>query len=78
MIAIVDYGMGNLRSVQKGFERLGYNAEISRDIPASLAASGTGEVPPRCRSTNQTRIRAPAAVKPMSTSQFHTLPKVIA
>ena len=29
MIAIVDYGMGNLRSVQKGFERVGYAAEIS-------------------------------------------------
>ena len=32
MIAIVDYGMGNLRSVQKGFERVGYAAEIS-DLP---------------------------------------------
>lgn len=28
MIAIVDYGMGNLRSVQKGFERVGAAAEI--------------------------------------------------
>jgi len=28
MIAIVDYGMGNLRSVQKGFERVGFAAEI--------------------------------------------------
>jgi len=28
MIAIVDYGMGNLRSVQKGFERVGATAEI--------------------------------------------------
>ncbi|MHB0955292.1 MAG: imidazole glycerol phosphate synthase subunit HisH [Pirellulaceae bacterium] len=36
MIAIVDYGMGNLRSVQKGFERVGAAAEISRD-PARLA-----------------------------------------
>ncbi|HEX2386031.1 MAG TPA: imidazole glycerol phosphate synthase subunit HisH, partial [Candidatus Binatia bacterium] len=34
MIAIVDYGMGNLRSVQKGFERLGYAAEITRDASA--------------------------------------------
>lgn len=31
MIVIVDYGMGNLRSVQKGFEKIGANAEISRD-----------------------------------------------
>ncbi|MCD5406246.1 MAG: imidazole glycerol phosphate synthase subunit HisH [Desulfotomaculum sp.] len=28
MIAIIDYGMGNLRSVQKGFEKVGYQAEI--------------------------------------------------
>ena len=29
MIAIVDYGIGNLRSVQKGFERVGYQADIT-------------------------------------------------
>jgi glutamine amidotransferase len=40
MIAIVDYGMGNLRSVQKGFERLGYAAEITREVPAILGAQG--------------------------------------
>ena len=28
MLAIIDYGMGNLRSVQKGFEKVGYPAEI--------------------------------------------------
>ncbi|MFO0919886.1 MAG: imidazole glycerol phosphate synthase subunit HisH [Planctomycetaceae bacterium] len=28
MIAIVDYGMGNLRSVQKAFEKLGHAAEV--------------------------------------------------
>ncbi len=28
MIAIVDYGMGNLRSVQKGFEKVGASARI--------------------------------------------------
>jgi glutamine amidotransferase len=28
MIAIVDYGMGNLRSVQKGLEKVGHDAEI--------------------------------------------------
>jgi imidazole glycerol-phosphate synthase subunit HisH len=38
MIAIVDYGMGNLRSVQKGFERVGAAAKIvSR--PEDLAAA---------------------------------------
>jgi glutamine amidotransferase len=40
MIAIVDYGMGNLRSVQKGFERLGYAAEITRDVSVILGAQG--------------------------------------
>ena len=28
MISIIDYGMGNLRSVQKAFEKLGIAAEI--------------------------------------------------
>jgi glutamine amidotransferase len=31
MIAIIDYGMGNLRSVQKGFERVGYDAVVTAD-----------------------------------------------
>lgn len=38
MIAIVDYGMGNLRSVQKGFEKIGAKAIISRD-PAQIKDS---------------------------------------
>jgi imidazole glycerol-phosphate synthase subunit HisH len=32
MIVIVDYGMGNLRSVQKGFERVGAEALVSREV----------------------------------------------
>lgn len=36
MIHIVDYGMGNLRSVQKAFERLGVEATIA-DSPTKLA-----------------------------------------
>jgi glutamine amidotransferase len=36
MIAIIDYEMGNLRSVQKGFERVGHSAVITSD-PAVLA-----------------------------------------
>jgi glutamine amidotransferase len=36
MIAIIDYQMGNLRSVQKAFERLGHEAVITDD-PAALA-----------------------------------------
>jgi len=31
MIGIVDYGMGNLRSVEKAFEKLGHAARIVRD-----------------------------------------------
>ena len=31
MIAIVDYGMGNLRSAQKGFEKAGHGAFITDD-----------------------------------------------
>jgi glutamine amidotransferase len=31
MITIIDYGMGNLRSVQKGFEHVGYEATITSD-----------------------------------------------
>ena len=30
-IAIIDYGMGNLRSVQKAFEKVGYAAEVTSD-----------------------------------------------
>lgn len=30
-IAIIDYGRGNVRSVQKGFELVGYKAVITRD-----------------------------------------------
>ncbi len=38
MIAIVDYGTGNLRSVQKAFERVGHAATITNH-PASIAAA---------------------------------------
>ena len=38
MIAIIDYGMGNLRSVQKGFEKVGHTAEVTND-PAIVAAA---------------------------------------
>ncbi len=38
MIAIIDYQMGNLRSVQKAFERVGVAAEITGD-PERIAAA---------------------------------------
>ncbi|WNM61745.1 imidazole glycerol phosphate synthase subunit HisH [Candidatus Nitrospira neomarina] len=39
MIAIIDYGMGNLRSVQKGFECVGHEAVVTRDLPVIDRAS---------------------------------------
>lgn len=38
MIAIIDYGMGNLRSVQKGFEKIGREAIITDDPQVVLRA----------------------------------------
>jgi glutamine amidotransferase len=40
MIAIIDYGMGNLRSVQKGFERVGFEAVVTRDLGQIQSARG--------------------------------------
>jgi glutamine amidotransferase len=38
MITIIDYGMGNLRSVQKGFERVGCEAVVTADPRVVLEA----------------------------------------
>lgn len=38
MIAIIDYGMGNLRSVQKGFEKIGAEAVVTADPRQVLEA----------------------------------------
>ena len=40
MIAIIDYGMGNLRSVQKGLERAGCEAVVTRDGGQIQSARG--------------------------------------
>jgi imidazole glycerol-phosphate synthase subunit HisH len=40
MIAIIDYGMGNLRSVQKALERTGRKALVTRDTAQIQAARG--------------------------------------
>ncbi len=40
MIAIIDYGMGNLRSVHKGFAKVGVRAEITRDPAVIRDADG--------------------------------------
>jgi len=44
MITIVDYGMGNLRSVQKGFEKVGHPALVTSD-PDQVAAADKLVVP---------------------------------
>lgn len=40
MIAIVDYGMGNLRSAQKGLEKAGHAAVITDDVAEIEQADG--------------------------------------
>ena len=39
MIAVIDYGMGNLRSVQKAFEFLGFDAQITDNKKDLISAS---------------------------------------
>jgi glutamine amidotransferase len=38
-IVIIDYGMGNLRNVQKGFEWIGFEAKVTRSKKEILRAS---------------------------------------
>ena len=40
MIAIIDYGVGNLRSVEKAFQFIGCEAEITSDVRAASKAAG--------------------------------------
>ncbi|QHW31959.1 imidazole glycerol phosphate synthase subunit HisH [Paenibacillus rhizovicinus] len=40
MIAIIDYGMGNLHSVSKAVERLGYEAVVTADAKEIMEADG--------------------------------------
>lgn len=44
MIAIVDYGMGNLRSVEKGFQKVGVDASVTSD-PAVIDNAGAVVLP---------------------------------
>jgi len=58
MIAIIDYGMGNLRSVQKGFERMGHEAVVTNDKAKILSADkvvlpGVGAFPDCMRNLEQ-------------------------
>jgi len=59
MIVVVDYGMGNLRSVQKAFEKIGASAVVSRDLDeirnaGHLVLPGVGAFPECIR--NLTRL----------------------
>ncbi|HEX2949469.1 MAG TPA: imidazole glycerol phosphate synthase subunit HisH, partial [Armatimonadota bacterium] len=44
MIAVIDYGMGNLRSVVKGFEKIGVTAQVTAD-PAAVTAADAVVLP---------------------------------
>ncbi len=58
MISIIDYGMGNLRSIQKAFERVGHQAAVTRSPAAIADAShvvlpGVGAFPDCMRNLEQ-------------------------
>lgn len=58
MIAIIDYGMGNLRSVQKGFEKVGHKAIVTSDPATIMDAShvvlpGVGAFPDCMRNLDE-------------------------
>ena len=58
MIAIIDYGMGNLRSVQKGFEKVGHEAIVTSDPATIMDAShvvlpGVGAFPDCMRNLDE-------------------------
>jgi len=60
-LIIVDYGAGNLRSVQKAFERLGYSAHITSDPQEVLEAEavvfpGQGASPPAMEALRRHRL----------------------
>ncbi len=63
-LVIVDYGMGNLRSVQKAFERFGHNAVISGDpdvvgSAARLVLPGVGAFRDAISRLRQSGLDAP-------------------
>lgn len=64
MIAIVDYGMGNLRSVQKAFEMVGHEAVVTRSPQVIRDAShvvlpGVGAFPDCMRNLEQYNLMQP-------------------
>ena len=64
MIAIIDYGMGNLRSVQKAFERVGATAKITdsaEDLKSAekIVLPGVGAVRPAMEKLEQLNLIDP-------------------
>jgi imidazole glycerol-phosphate synthase subunit HisH len=63
-IIIVDYGMANLRSVQKAFEKLGHTAEITSDLNCvaeadKLVLPGVGAFRDAIAKLNETGLSVP-------------------
>ena len=61
MIVIVDSGMGYLRSVQKGFEKVGHDAVVSGDPVAIRSATkvvlpGVGAFPDAMTELNRRKL----------------------
>jgi glutamine amidotransferase len=64
MIAVMDYGMGNLRSVQKAFESMGHRAVVTRDSHTIADAShlvlpGVGAFPDCMRNLQEFDLVGP-------------------
>lgn len=64
MIAIIDYGMGNLRSVQKAFEAVGAQAQVTSKIDVILKADkvvlpGVGAMGPAMQKLQELSLTGP-------------------
>jgi glutamine amidotransferase len=64
-LAIVDYGVGNLRSAQKAFEHLGQAAEVTSDPERIAAAPGVVLPGQGAFGTCMTRLRDAGLVEPI-------------
>jgi glutamine amidotransferase len=64
MIAIIDYGMGNLRSVAKAFEAVGAQAQVTHRVEDILKADkvvlpGVGAMGPAMQKLNELALTGP-------------------
>jgi len=64
MIAIIDYGMGNLRSVLKGFEAVGAQAQVTHKVEDILKADkvvlpGVGAMGPAMQKLQELALTGP-------------------